>query len=639
MPAFEIFHLDPVQQAVGLAAVIGILATWLAQRLRVPGIILYCVAGLVFGASGLGWIDLGAGADGGTLGAYLSKVLPLLVAVIVYEGALTLEPEGFKQAPRAVLGLLHVGAATTFVLTWWGAWKLLGFPVGPAAVLGAVFVVTGPTVIQPILRRVRLRSGVDATLRWESILIDPIGAVLSVVVIEIVAHASGEAEWPMVVLSGIGSLVVGGVIGLGTADVSRRLIQDPRTQASREDDLNAVVLLGAMLGGFLLSEAILPESGLVAIVVAGLLAARSHFFGLHDVRQFKSLIATMVVSTIFVLLGSATETGWATLVDSRVLIFCAFLIFVVRPLAVLVATWRSNLAWSERGYLALLAPKGIVAAALASFAGAELGEAGATIDTVNRTQLGLGDTALAVITVCVLFYGLTSGPLAALLRVKEPKRTRLLIIGAGPFARALAHAAYDVGIDVSVVDTNRSLVRQAEVEGLNAYLENALDMDRLESLGLARAKHVVAMTPNDGVNALICRQFAEIVGPAGTWQLVTSTKSEGGQAAVQHGGRPAFLEGLQLTGVHYALEAKTLRVSVRRCPRSQEEPCKLSAGALPLLRVAVDGEWSVFGDGTEVTNFDPGEAIVCLETVEGVENPLVLALLRGSAGEPASRPE
>ena len=495
-------HEDQVLVGLAGIAVLGVGAQWLAWRLRVPSILLLLAVGFVAGPV-TGFLDPDA-----LFGEILFPLVSLAVGLILFEGGLSLRARDLRAMGASVWSLVTVGALITWVMATWAAQVLLEFEAGPALLLGAIVVVTGPTVVGPLLRHVRPVGTVARVAHWEGIVIDPIGATLAVLVYETfpAATTAGFAETAQamgleMLYTVLGGTLVGGLGALVTVVILRRFWVP--------DFLQSPVLLMLVAGAFTASNLMQAESGLFTVTVMGVFLANQRFVSVKHIIEFKENLRVLLIASLFILLAARVspadvrELGWAGPA------FVIFLILVVRPAAVFVSTMGSSLSRKERVFLAWLAPRGIVAASVASVFALRLGQAGD----------GLVPATFMVIVGTVTVYGLTAAPLARRLGLSNPNPQGVVFASANPGVRAIAHAVQTAGFPVLLVDNNRANINSARMEHLaTAYTsimsEHALDA--AEEAGLGR---LLAMTADDDVNVLATLHFRELFGRVEVYQL------------------------------------------------------------------------------------------------------------------------
>jgi NhaP-type Na+/H+ or K+/H+ antiporter len=492
---------------LGLAGIIalGIAAQWLSWRLRLPAILLLLVVGFLAGPV-TGFIDPTA-----LFGDLLFPIVALSVAVILFEGGLSLDIAELRDVGRVVRNLISVGVLTTWVLVAGLAYTLLELRLELAILFGALLVVTGPTVIVPLLRHIRPSPRVGSAVKWEGIVNDPIGAILAVLVFE--AIVAGGFEQGLAVAAGgvLRATLVGGGLGLAGAALIVLLLR----RYWVPDYLQSPVALGTLIFVFTLANRAQEESGLLAVTVMGAALASQTLVSIRPIVQFKENLRVLLISILFILLAARLPLTSPDYWGSGSLLFLGALVLLVRPIAVALSTWRSKFTWRERVFLGFMAPRGIVAAAVASIFAIDLVEFG------DPTAARLVPLTFLVIVGTVGVYGLLAPIAARLLAVATPNPQGLLIIGASPWARAVAGALHDSGVKVVLADSNWANAAAARRQGLKAIYANVLTdraLDELE-LELDGVGRLLALTPNDEVNALATLHFGETFDRAHVYQL------------------------------------------------------------------------------------------------------------------------
>jgi len=493
------------QLLIALASIVtlGIAAEWLAWRIHLPSILVLLVFGFAAGPAS-GFLDPDA-----MLGELLFPIVSISVAIILFEGGMSLRLRELRQIGRVVRNLVTVGALVTWVLAATAAYYVIGLELEPALLLGAILVVTGPTVIVPLLRHVRPVHQVGSTLKWEGILIDPIGAVLAVLVFEAVLAGEVEAATTAVLLALSKTVVVGAVLaalGAGLIVVLMRRQWVP-------EFLESPLALMLVVASFAVSNAMQPESGLLTATLMGVALTNQKVVGVRHILEFKENLRVLLISGLFILLAARLQTAALRQIGLAELGFLAALIVVVRPAAVALSSFRSEFNWRERALLSWIAPRGIVAAAVSSIFALELAEAG--FAGADR----LVAITFMVIIGTVAIYGLTASPVARRLGVAQPDPQGVLIVGAHPWAREIARELKDEGIPVCLVDTNYANVAEARMAGLPVYYGSALTEGTLDNVELAGIGHLLALTSNDEVNSLTALHFSEVFGSNKVYQL------------------------------------------------------------------------------------------------------------------------
>lgn len=500
--------------------VLGVLSQWIAWRLRLPSILLLLSVGLLAGPV-TGILDPDA-----LLGELLLPLVSLSVAIILYEGGLSLRLRELREVGSLVRNLCTLGVAVTWAGSTAAAHYVFDVPWSFSLLVGALFIVTGPTVIGPMLRQIRPTGGVGPILKWEGIVTDPLGVMIAVLIFESLAHGGGGAG----TLKGIALTVgLGGLVGVAAAAafvllLQRHLIPDHLQNAA---SLMFVFLV------FGLCDAAQPESGLFAVTVMGLTMANQRRVGVRHIIEFKESLQLLLLAAVFIILAARVERELLEEISWRHGVFLALLILVVRPAAILASSLGTRVPWNERVFLCFVAPRGIVSAALASILALQL------------DAVGVDDAAMLipltffVIIATVLFYGLTAPLAAKWLGLASTATRGLLLLGAQDWARDLAKVLVSAGAKVVLLDSNRRHVAKSKIEGLDARAMNALTEGAFDDLDLSGAGIFLALTSNDEVNALACARMEEDFGRSGVFQLVAEQESQGG-AELDAGGRRLF---------------------------------------------------------------------------------------------------
>lgn len=496
----------------GLAGILilGIGAQWLAWRLRLPSILLLLLFGFLAGPI-TGFIQ-----PDEIFGQLLFPLVSISVAVILFEGGLTLRLRELPKAGSAIFRLISLGALVTWTVTAVAAHFILNIDWALSVLLGAILIVTGPTVIGPLLRQIRPKGQTSPVLKWEGILIDPVGAVLAVLIFE--AILSGELDQaPNVVIGGVlQTLIIGiifGVLGAAIMIVLLRRYWIP-------DHLQNGVSLLLAITMFAFSNELHPESGLLTVTLMGILLANQKWVSIRHIIEFKENLRVLLIGALFIILAARIQLTDVAALGGRGLLFLAALIVLARPLSVLLSTWRSGLNWKEKLFLIWMAPRGIVAASVASIFAFELVEAG------HAGAQQLVTVTFLVIVGTVSLYGLTAGPLALHLGLSEQNPQGVLFIGAHDLARAMATAINKQGFRTLLIDTNPKNVNLSQEAGLQACLGDAISEELLDELELTGIGRSLALTSNSDVNSLAALHFTELFGRAGVYQLPTKNNSE-----------------------------------------------------------------------------------------------------------------
>ena len=491
--------------------ILGIAAQWLAWKLRFPSILFLLVFGFIAGpVTGFLHPDK-------LLGDLLLPIVSISVALILFEGGLTLRLKELREVGTVVFILIFIGAFITWFIAAASAHYILHLDLRLSILLGAILVVTGPTVIGPLLRHVRPLKRVGTILKWEGIMIDPVGAILAVLVFE--AILAGEiSEASSVIILGITkTLIIGGILGFGMAKLLIFLLR----KFLIPDILQESVALVLVITAFVFSNLLQPESGLLTVTLMGLFIDNQKYVSIKHIIEFKENLRVIIISSIFILLAARLELNDFQKFDLTTFAFIGVLIFIARPVSVFISTIGSKLNWRERTFISWMAPRGIVAAAVSAVFALKLSGS-----AIPGTEMLVPVTFL-VIVVTVTVYGLTASPIAKLLKVAQSKPQGVLFVGAHQWARALAKILKVNNINVMMVDTNRANIASARLEGITAYLGSILSEHITDELDLDGIGRLIALTSNDEANSLAALHMAEEFERGEMYQLPPLGKRTG----------------------------------------------------------------------------------------------------------------
>lgn len=518
---------------IGIASifVFGVGAQWLGWRLKLPAILLLLISGILAGPV-LGLVNPDV-----LMGDLLTPFISVSVAIILFEGGLSLRFSELKNVGGVIGNLVSIGALLTWVLTSVVGYYLFGFGWELAVLLGAILVVTGPTVIIPLLRQVRPAGQVGSILKWEGIVIDPIGAMLAVLVFEVIL-ASGFSEATSLALMSIFKTIFFGTL-LGLAGAA--LLYFPLKKHLLPDYLQNPVSLMIVVLVFTISNLLQHESGLWATTLMGVALANQKSARIHHIIEFKENIRLLLLSALFILLAARIELS--SLLDNlnlNMLGFLAALIFVIRPAAVYLSTIFSSLNWKEKLFLCWMAPRGVVAASISSIFAISLVQNG--YPEANQ----LVSIVFIVIISTVAIYGLTAPWVARKLGVAKPIPRGFLIIGAHDWAIDIAKEIQKFDIKVMIADSNWKNISNAKSQNLDTYYGNILSEFALDYINLDGLGKLLSMTPNDEVNALTAIRFGEVFGRSRVYQLSANSKNSAKQnnETTLHAGRTLFQENM-----------------------------------------------------------------------------------------------
>ena len=479
-----------------IAVLAGISAQVVGEYFRVPSIVFLLLFGILLGSNSLDILhphDLGVG---------LEVLVALSVAIILFEGGLNLELRELGKVSGSLRNLVTVGTLITLIGGGMAAHWLAEFPWSIAFLYASLVVVTGPTVIGPLLKQVRVDRQVATLLEGEGVLIDPVGAILAVVVLNTILNTNAA---PLDIMSGLLlRLGIGAVVG----GVGGWLLGLMLKQASSlSDELKNLVVLAAVWGLFGLSQSLRSESGLMATVVAGIVVKASALPEERLLKRFKGQLTVLCVSVLFILLAadlsiaSVFALGWGSVLA------VAVLMLIVRPISIAVCTWNSDLNWRQKAFLAWIAPKGIVSASVASLFAILLTERGINGGDAIKALVFL------TILITVFFQGLTARWVANWLGITSSDAKGAVIIGCNGLGRFMGRLFQQLGESVVMIDTDPEACKKAEADNLPVFQSSALNTEVLAEAGIESMGTFLALTSNGEVNLVLAQRAVEEFQP------------------------------------------------------------------------------------------------------------------------------
>lgn len=510
--------------AAALIVFIGATAQWFSWWLKLPAILLLLVAGLAIGPG------LHLFSPDEMFGDLLFPFVSLGVAVILFEGSLTLRFSEIRGHGQIVTRLVTLGAGVTIIVAALGAWALglLSFEV--AFLFGALVSVTGPTVIIPILRSVGLTRNAANVLRWEGVIIDPLGALAAVVIFQFVAVDTADpGNFILIAEIFAAGVALGAGAGYAFGWLLRRHVMP--------DYLHNVIALALVLAVFVGANEIAHESGLLAVTIMGIFLANMRDVDVEDILDFKESLTILLTSILFVVLAARLPTDAFTANWTMVAALMGIILFIARPLSVLVSTAGTSMPWRERAILSWIAPRGIVAAAVSGLFAIQLNQAG-----VEGAQTLVALTFTVIVTT-VLLQSLTARPLARLLGVADPEPRGLLVVGGNPVAHAIANSLKKLDFDVILSDTSWDETRKARMGGLRTYFGNIVSDDADRRLDLVGIGQLLALSRRAPLNTLACLRYAREFGSGSVFRIRLADQAEN-VAAIE--GRLLFKEDTTL---------------------------------------------------------------------------------------------
>ena len=502
--------------------ILGILAQWVAWKFKIPAILPLILIGLLVGPiaeaflseDGTKWIaPIWNGKKGLFPGDGLYYFVSLAISIVLFEGGLTLKRSEIKNVGPVITKLITLGAAITFFGAGIVAHYIFDLGWELSFLFSGLIIVTGPTVITPILRNIPLKKDISTVLKWEGILIDPIGALVAVLVFEFISVGGGTGFTKTALMEFSKILLFGTTFGFTFAhalafSINKKLIPHY---------LLNVVSLSAVLLVFVLSEMFAHESGLLAVVVMGMVLGNGKLANLKELLYFKESLSVLLISILFILLSANINIEDLLLLYTwKTAVLFAIVVFIIRPLAVFASTRNSKLKLNEKLFISWVGPRGIVAAGIASLFGSKLlkqGVDGAEYITPLVFMIVLGT---------VLFNATTARLFAKMVGVFLKTSDAILFVGASSPARLIAKYLKDNGKRVILIDSNKDFIAQAIKSDLEAFQIDIYHQDLSDNIELNDVGYLIAMTGSEAVNTYAVDSFSKYFGEQGAYRLATS---------------------------------------------------------------------------------------------------------------------
>ncbi len=504
--------------------ILSVFAQWLAWKIKIPAILPLIVIGLALGpgatfftASGEKLLDGDHIFSGDLLFAFVS----ISVGVILFEGGLTLKIKEIRHQAGVVRNLLIFGPIITLVGGGLAAHYLMGMDYSLSFLFGALIIVSGPTVVSPILRNVRPNIRINNVLKWEGILIDPLGALIAVLVYEFIQTSDftspGTGVFKEFFLTVASGMFVGGLAAFSL----RWLLKNNRIPSY----LRNVMALGMVIFAFTFAEFLAHEAGLMSTTFMGIILANVRVNELKKILSFKEDVSIILISVLFILLSSRIDVSQIEKLGLNSLLLFGVVILVLRPLAVWLSTRNSSFNWREVIFMSWVGPKGIVAAAVASLFALQLTSGERADVDISQAELILPLTFLMIVGTVVL-QGASAKPFARLLKVEREEPRGILIAGANENARFMARFLKKQGIDVLLADTSKTNQKEARRSGFQVYDDSILSDSVYEELDLNNIGTLMAMTSSAEINGLALQFFEEEFGPDKVFRLSSKKEQE-----------------------------------------------------------------------------------------------------------------
>lgn len=564
-----------------------LLCQWLAWKVQLPAILFLLLTGIVLGpVTGLLQPDK-------LLGHLLFPIVNISAAIILFEGSLTLNLRQIKTLKNVIRNLLSIGVLITIILTVSVSHFVLGLHWSISALLGAITSVTGPTVITPMLRTIRPNSNISEVLRFEGIMVDPIGVIMAILVLGVISSYHGQQSYMAVGIELIELLFIAGCVGLllgyGLGHALRRHIIP--------DYLNNIAVLTLVVSAYAIANLVDEGSGLLTVTIMGITLANMSQLYIKDIIGFKESLSLLLISGLFILLSARLELTSLQEVLLPSLILLACLQFVIRPIVVFCCTRQSTLTWQEKFMVSWIAPRGIIAAAVAALFAIRLKQIG-----ITQTHFLVPVTFIIIIGT-VVFQCLTSGWLARQLKVQAPANDGFLIIGANAVAIAIGQVLSNHGIRNILASSSWREIQQAKMANLQTYYGNPTSTHADRHLSLIGIGRCLAVSGNEQINTLACLRYGNEFGKANVFYLKAQKTHliEKHSTARRHLGRLLFSNAIEHKTLNQAIEQGGQLKSTQLTKQfSFEQFQKQHPAQLPLFLINGQGQIIPFTTDTKL---------------------------------------
>ena len=579
--------------------VLGIGAEWLGWRLHFPSLILFLAFGFICGPV-TGLINTDA-----LLGNLLSPVVSISVAIILFEGGLSLRIKELNIVGRAVRNLITIGVISSWIVITLAAYFILKLDLQISALLGAILVVTGPTAIGPLLRHMKLVGKVGSIVKWEGIMIAPVGAILAVLVFKTILLTG---EFHETTSETIIDLVKTIAVGFFAGTIGATLIILFLKKNWLPDFLHNTFSLMMVVCIYTVSDILQSKAGLLSVTIMGIILANQTFANVKAIVKFKEDLRILLIPSIFILLAARLKTTDLDFINLESIAFVAAVLFIARPISVLLSTNKSGLNLKEKLFLSFLAPRGIVAAAVSSVFALYLTDVG-----FHQVEYLVPITFIVIICT-VTFCGLLAYPLAKYLKLSDPNPQGILIVGCHSWAQAIAKILKTEGFSILMVDTNRENISSAKLSGLPAYHGNILSETIFDEIDLTGIGRLLALTFNDEVNTLAALHFSDIFGAKKIYQLPPSNLTVDKRSSMSKHLRGNFLFGESVNNL-YVSQRIYAGATIKKTTLTKEfnyESFKAHYGqnAIPLF-IIDSGKLEIFTTDKKLTP-KAGQALITL---------------------------
>ncbi|WP_270180539.1 cation:proton antiporter [Alkalihalobacillus sp. CinArs1] len=522
--------VDSILFNIMLVGVLGVFSQWFAWRFNMPAIVVMSIIGLLVGPI------FGILHPDNVFGELFDPFVSIAVAIILFEGSLNLDFREIKGLGKPVGRIVTVGAFLAWLLGSLSAHYVAGLSWGVAFVIGGLFIVTGPTVILPLLRQAKLKPRPAKILKWEGIIVDPLGALLAVFAFEIIKFLQLEEATPTVLLffflASLFATLFGFLCGRGIGWMFEK--------GYVPEFLKSPVVFGVVILCFTVADEISHETGLLAVTAMGITIANMHISSIDDMRHFKENISVLLISTVFIMLtASLSVETLLEIFQWQILAFVLLMLFIVRPLSIWLSTLGTDLSWQEKTLVGWIAPRGIVALTVASYFASVLLDAGFEDAKI------LISLTFALVFATVVAHGFSIRWTAEKLNLASDEQPGVVIVGGSSFSTALSRTLQQLKVPVLVTDSSWKRLITARKAGVPFYRGEILSEQTEYRLDLTPYEYMIAATELDSYNALVCTTFVPEIGRNNLYQLSLRNDRGDDIEELVHtiGGRIAFREG------------------------------------------------------------------------------------------------
>ena len=494
--------IDNLMIIIVTITALGILSQWFAWRFRLPSIVIMSLVGLAIGPL------LGLLNPQQSFGEVFNPLVSLAVAIVLFEGSLSLDFREIKEIRQSIFRISILGALISWVLGSFAAYFFAGLSLDIAFIVGGLFIVTGPTVIMPLLRQAKMKERPATILKWEAVVVDPLGAMVALIVLEVILWINAKIDGISLLLF-FGASILSVIIGIGVGYLLGRLLE----KGLIPEFLKSPVVLVSVLLVFVLSDTNIHETGILAVTAMGVVLANMQLTSLRELLHFKENISILMISSVFIMLTASLSLDTIkAILNWQMVIFVLIMLFIVRPISIFISTFGVDLSKQERLIIGWIAPRGIVALTVSGYFATVLKKQGFD-DTDLITAL-----TLSLVFATVLVHGLSISWLVKKLNLRTSDEMGVIIIGGSPFSAVLGEAIQSFDRPVMMIDKTWGGLSDARQLGLKSHVGDLLSEHTVYQVDLTPYEMLIATTEDDAYNALICQRFVPEFGRENLFQ-------------------------------------------------------------------------------------------------------------------------